>query len=522
MKRRDFIKNVMGAGTMGMLGLSAKPIFAASPSFSDYKAMVCILLDGGNDAWNTFVPIGSSGNTGYGKYQEGRGDLAINNEEVTLPTTVSSGSNNPYYKEGDDIKAYKKGYYVIRRNDGSGIDEVGVNSLMPELGWLLRDGKASLVGNIGTLVEPLANVTEYKNASKAKPHFLFAHNHQTRELFTGKANDTNLTGWAGRLADEWSGLHDGNVMGLNVSFKGQVRLMVGSQTQPVLFRPGTASTYSYLTEKDSDSQSKSRVDAFKKLYALNGNSDPFINVYNKMLQRSLDLNVLLNQYWKSDDEKKDFTTTGPYNENLFSVPTESQTGMEEELGGDLIEQLEAVAQLIYMGSSTSKMNLNRQIFYVHFGGFDTHGNQDQDHPILLRELSLALYKFQKALEELGVDQKVATFTLSDFGRTISNNGDGTDHAWSTINAIVSNASEFNGGKFYGSLPDFTMGGDDDATSKGRFIPKLSVDQMNASLCSWFGVDDSMMTTLFPNLGYFKTGSAINSAYLEKNGTKLFS
>ena len=68
-----------------------------------------------------------------------------------------------------------------------------------------------------------------------------------------------------------------------------------------------------------------------------------------MLQRSLDLNVLLNQYWKSDNEKMDFTTTGPYNENLFSVPTESQTGMEEELGGDLIEQLEAVAQLIYMG-----------------------------------------------------------------------------------------------------------------------------------------------------------------------------
>ena len=113
--------------------------------------------------------------------------------------------------------------------------------------------------------------------------------------------------------------------------------------------------------------------------------------------------------------------------------------MEEELGGELIEQLEAVAQLIYMGSSADKMNLNRQIFYVHFGGFDTHGNHDQDHPILLREVSLALYKFQKALEELNVDQKVATFTISDFGRTISNNGDGTDHAWSTINAVVSNA-----------------------------------------------------------------------------------
>ena len=83
----------------------------------------------------------------------------------------------------------------------------------------------------------------------ASKDFLFAHNHQTRELFTGKANDTNLTGWAGRLADQWSGLHGGNVMGLNVSFRGQVRLMVGSQTQPVLFRPGSAATYSYLTQK---------------------------------------------------------------------------------------------------------------------------------------------------------------------------------------------------------------------------------------------------------------------------------
>ena len=515
MKRRHFLKNVLGAGTMGMLGLPSKPLLAAAPAFSDYKALVCILLDGGNDAWNTIVPKGTSGNSGYDKYKEGRGDLAISNSEVTLPSTLSSGSGNPYYKEGDDIKAYKKGFYAI-----NGIDEIGVNSLMPELGWLLRDGKASLVGNIGTLVEPLANVNEYKNATKSKPHFLFAHNHQKRELFTGKANDTNLTGWAGRLADQWSGLHGGNVMGLNVSFKGQVRMMVGSKTQPVLFRPGTAAIYNYLTQKDTDSHSESRVNAFKKLYALNENSDPYINVYNKMLQRSLDLNVLLNQYWKSDDQKKAFTAKGSYNEDLFSVPSESNTGLEEELGGDLIEQLEAVAQLIYMGSSADKMNLNRQIFYVHFGGFDTHGNQDQDHPILLREVSLALHKFQKALEELNVDQKVATFTVSDFGRTISNNGDGTDHAWSSVNMVVSNAAEFNGGKYYGSLPDFTMGGDDDATNKGRFIPKISVDQMNATLCSWFGVPDVDMATLFPNLPNFKTGADISSAFLKLSNTKL--
>jgi len=184
--------------------------------------------------------------------------------------------------------------------------------------------------------------------------------------------------------------------------------------------------------------------------------------------------------------------------------------------------LEAVAQLIYLGSS--KMNFNRQVFFVNFGSFDTHGNQAEEHPVLLRELSVALWKFQKALEEMEMDDKVATFTFSDFGRTIGNNGDGTDHAWSTINLVMSKSSgsSFNGGKFYGSLPNLTMGGEDDIKDggKGRFVPKLSVDQMNATLCSWFGVPDTDMITLFPNLENFMTDTEISSAYLKLSGTNL--
>ena len=151
MKRRSFLKNILGAGTLGMFGISDNPLMASAPAFSDYKALVCILLDGGNDAWNTFVPKGSSGSTGYDKYKDGRGDMAITNSVFNLPVSLSNGSSNPYYQDGDDIKAYKKGYYEI-----SGIDEVGINTLMPELAWLLRDEKASLIGNVGTLVEPLS------------------------------------------------------------------------------------------------------------------------------------------------------------------------------------------------------------------------------------------------------------------------------------------------------------------------------------------------------------------------------
>ena len=240
-----------------------------------------------------------------------------------------------------------------------------------------------------------------------------------------------------------------------------------------------------------------------------------------MLKNSLELDDLLAIYWNST-HKTSFSSKGSYGESLFSIPSKTYTGMEDELEGDLIQQLEAVAQLIYLGSS--KMSFNRQVFFVNFGSFDTHGNQAEDHPVLLRELSVALWKFQKALEEMEVDDKVATFTLSDFGRTIGNNGDGTDHAWSTINLVMSKSSgtSFNGGKFYGSLPNLTMGGADDIKDggKGRFVPKLSVDQMNATLCSWFGVPDANMITLFPNLDNFKTGTGISSAYLKLSGTNL--
>ena len=518
MKRRNFLKT--GLAGLSMMGIPQLGLKAVAPSFSGYKALVCIFLNGGNDAWNSFVPASGSGNSQWTVYNNGRGDLSVANSDKTLPSigTLNQGSGNPYYDSGSDSAAYLGGSYPL-----TSISEVKVNAMMPELARLLEDGKASLVGNVGTLVEPLSGKTDFQNAAKKKPSFLFAHNHQRRIIYTGKADDLNTTGWAGRLADLWSGINNDSVMGLNVSFNGQVRLMTGVNSKPILFSPDQTTTY-WDMKKDSDNAVySSRRDLFSTLYGSNPGSDPFNKVYNQMLKGSLDLDDLLQTYWNSN-HKTTFSSTASYGESLFLIPTKTQTGMEEELNGDLIEQLEAVAQLIHLGSSNSKMNFNRQIFFVNFGNFDTHGNQAEEHPILLRELSLALWKFQKALEEMGVDDKVATFTSSDFGRTIGNNGDGTDHAWSTINLVMSKSSgtTFNGGKFYGDLPNFTMGGADDIRDggKGRFVPKLSVEQMNATLCSWFGVPDADMGTLFPNLSNFKSSTDIDSAFLKLSNAKL--
>jgi len=155
------------------------------------------------------------------------------------------------------------------------------------------------------------------------------------------------------------------------------------------------------------------------------------------------------------------------------------------------------------------------------GGFDTHSEQDTKHPLLLRELSLALSSFQKALEEKGHANKVTTFTMSDFGRTLGNNGDGTDHAWGAHHLVMGgdgqqSAGNFNGGQVIGALPEMLLDGADDYSDRGRIIPTTAQDQLNASLCRWFGVDNALMPTLFPNLINFATASGdINSAYLDE-------
>lgn len=194
---------------------------------------------------------------------------------------------------------------------------------------------------------------------------------------------------------------------------------------------------------------------------------------------------------------------------MFGIPTAYDLGFSNEIGGGLISQLESVAKMIHLSASGAfdGTPFNRQVFLVSLGGFDTHAEQSTKHPLLLRELSLGLWKFQQAIEELGYANQVNTFTMSDFGRTMSNNGDGTDHAWGSSQLLMSgNGSEssgvLRGGQMFGELPDVTLSGESDHGDKGRIIPTTSQDQLNATLCNWFGVDESALRSIFPNLENF--------------------
>jgi uncharacterized protein (DUF1501 family) len=159
-------------------------------------------------------------------------------------------------------------------------------------------------------------------------------------------------------------------------------------------------------------------------------------------------------------------------------------------------QLRTVAQMIGVRDT---LEMERQIFFVAAGGFDSHDNQEQDQPNLLGGVSDAITAFYNATAELGVADSVTTFTQSDFARTLTSNGDGTDHAWGGVQLAVGDAVF--GRDVYGNYPGLALDGPDDVGG-GRLIPTLSSDQYAATIAKWFGIPDADLDVVAPNLGNF--------------------
>ncbi len=166
------------------------------------------------------------------------------------------------------------------------------------------------------------------------------------------------------------------------------------------------------------------------------------------------------------------------------------------------KQLEMVSKLISI-RDTFDDSIDRQIFFVGFKGWDTHKNQNERHPKLLKELSQSLNTFYSALEELGVENQVTTFTASEFGRTLTANNSGTDHGWGGHNLVMGGA--VNGGDIFGTMPRIELNSPDAIERSTRVIPTTSVEQYSATLASWFGLSDQKINAVFPGLKRFDLG-----------------
>lgn len=447
--RRKFLRiSCRSLGTLGAASLMSRfsqvNALAQDACPTDYKALVCIFLFGGNDGNNTVVPISTPGSNpanSYSNYAQVRGGLA-------LPAASLNAIGN------------SKG------------DQYGLHPSLTELASLYNNKNVAVMVNVGTLVTPLTQA-QYKNQQAAIPSNLFSHLDQQTEWQTSLAQGSGATGWGGRVADAIQGCNTSGFPTI-VSVGGNNLFNTGAETNPATV---TAGQVLGLQGFNTSAASVARLSALQSLLTFD-NGVSLVQASNAIASSGLNQATVLNQALEGG---KGLTTV---------FPTTS-----------LGTQLSQVAKIINV---RSQLGMRRQIFFAYLGGFDTHDLELNDQGTGLAQVSQAMKAFYDATVEMGIADQVVTFTESDFGRTLQPSGGstlGTDHAWGSHHFVMGGAVK--GGDIYGTFPTLELSGPDDANNRGVWIPTTSLDQYGGSLATWFGVDSSKLGTVFPNLVNFK-------------------
>jgi uncharacterized protein (DUF1501 family) len=426
----------MLGGGVGMLHLGR--LSALAQTAPGYRALVCVFLQGGNDANNMIVPLGPGA---YEAYAAARGPLALPRASL-LPITTGAGAL------------------------------YGLHPKCAGLRTLFNARRAAVVANVGMLVRPLSR-DSYAHHSPQVPRNLFSHMDQQIAWQSAMANGEGLTGWGGRIADQIPpGSHAFPTV---VSVAGQSLFATGGASVPATIIPGLAPG---LAGVDPSAGSVARVRSLEQMLDLPGGT-VLIQAAAATTREGLRQSRLLESALGSG---RPLTTAFP----------------KSELGNQLLEVAKAIQVRGELGAT-------RQIFFCSLSGFDTHAAQLAEQERLLAELDAALTAFHEATIELGVDSEVTTFTASEFGRTLQPTfSGGTDHAWGSHHIVMGGAVA--GGDVYGEFPTIALGGPDDVSGRGVWLPTSSLDQYGATFASWFGIPAADMRIVFPNIGAFPTAS----------------
>ncbi|WAC18636.1 DUF1501 domain-containing protein [Luteolibacter sp. SL250] len=457
--RRQFIGQAACAG-LGLTGvmstLGTLRLFNASlqaqgipPTLDDHKSLICLFLYGGNDANNLLVPRDT---TAYAAYQRDRGVLALNRDDL-LPLSIPN----------DDGRQF------------------GLHPAMGALHSVFSEQKMAMVCNVGTLVGPITKA-EYLSGGAAIPPYLFSHNDQQMQWQTSVPDSPRTVGWGGRLQDL---LHAGNgdsQISMNVSIAGSNYFQVGEKFSQYHVTPG--GSIGLANYRDDWSPRKEMYQSFDQMIA-RSYGHIFEQEHSKIVRRAISNDTLL----------KTALAANPLPAEDAAFPL-SQTE-EEGAVTYLAAQLRMILRMIH---ARQALGMKRQIFFAAIGGFDTHDAQLPDHHALLKELSDGIADFYNATKTLGISDNVTLYTASDFNRTYNSNGKGSDHAWGSHQMIVGGA--VNGGRLYGHIPLLEIDGPDDTGSRGSWIPKVSTDEMAATLALWFGVPVGDLPQVLPNIGRF--------------------
>ncbi|ELB1500948.1 DUF1501 domain-containing protein [Vibrio alginolyticus] len=447
--RRQFIKRTTATSIGAGLALSVSPSLLAGPKQPENllgkvenkkKSLVFIMLDGGNDSYNMLVPTSDKH---YREYKETRSNLALAKHDL-LPLDGYQDKHGRSF---------------------------GIHPSMPELQQLFAKNKLAFIANIGPMIEPI-NKRAFYSGGVELPLGLMSHADQFKHWQTARPNERTNRGWFGYLADSLQSGKRMEEVPMGISLAGSNIMQSGLQSSPYAITDD-GSVGLFIKEQDSD-LNKTLLNYFEQSLNMSYPGDPFKLNY------------------------QDITRKAQAVHEVFSSALESikvQTVFEST---SLSQQLKIIARTIKAADNLGHM---QQTFFVRYIGWDHHDELLNNHAHMLKVLSQALGSFQICLEELGVADQVITFTGSDFGRTLTSNGNGTDHGWGGNTIVIGN--NVNGGCVYGDYPSLLLGEQNPLDiGGGVLIPSLSIDELYAELALWFGVNDQQLYKLFPNLKNF--------------------
>jgi uncharacterized protein (DUF1501 family) len=450
-----------------------------------YRALVCVYLGGGNDSFNLLVPIDDAP---YAQYKTARSGLYDAAGVLGTPTGLAI----PRAQDPQNTTTLPP---LLPLTLAGGGGSYGVNPYCPELQSLFNGQKLAFVANVGTLTHPLSK-TEYTNNPSARPFQLFSHSDQTNLWQLGQSDPNYKFGWGGHAASFVQTLNNGNAipaLSPCISLQGANQFEIGPGVVPYQMSTAGATQLSgYYTSPNS--YATALKGTLNELLALDYDA-LYTSEYQATLSRSVTLGTDLTTRLAASTFSPD-----PFVTPQLAHPPNS-----------LADQLKMVARMIKICSDAT-VGIQRQIFFVSLGGFDTHTSQITSPLValggqgrLLQQLSEALNAFDAALSQIGMDNNVLTFTMSEFSRTLSSNGNGTDHAWGANQIIMGNTDTLGGpligGRIYGTYPSVVLNGSN-SLDRGQMIPDTAVEQMMGTLASWMGVQSADLTSVFPNLGNF--------------------
>ncbi|MEZ5303934.1 MAG: DUF1501 domain-containing protein [Verrucomicrobiales bacterium] len=441
---------------------------ASAPSAGEYRALVCVFQSGGNDSFNLLAPYSGESPTAadaYTEYAAARSDLALPKSQLIEVSPLNTPGRT-----------------------------FGVHHGMPNLAALFEAGDAAFVANVGTLIEPVASRAEVAAKLKKLPLGLYSHSDQIEQWQTSVPHSRSGVGWAGRMMDLIKDLNSNPIVSMNISADGSNVWQTGVTGAEYAISQGNA--------QEPNSGGAVALSGYQRGYDPN---NAFTNAASTGTDGLLAVESanLLEAAW----QQKRRDALAAY--ELYSAATAGDLpGNVAFPNTSLGRQLRQVARAL-MGRSA--LGACRQTYFVNRGGWDHHSETVPLQEAMLPEVDGALGAFWQQVAALGLQDQVLVFSASDFGRTLTSNGRGSDHAWGGNHFLIGGA--LRGRRIYGDYPGLALNPDSGAetnpldTGRGRLIPTTSCDQFFAEMALWLGVPPADLPLVLPNIGNFYAPSS---------------